>query len=148
MDQAAINQRKINKAITSVAWQGLVLTTVVYATVMGNSFADTMVNWFVGIWTVVGLSFLFIAKRDPEELAADENFMERIGFTFTPTGKVLRVLAFCVSIVEITLFVKYGMFWAAAVWFTVEVLQGLTLVTIRRACWIYENADIQKKDTA
>ena len=135
--QADVNRSKIQRFISGIRWQIIVLIVVVYATVYDNHIAELLLSWVYAPMLLLGLvSYMPFVFRPIEKLATDS--LGRMKDSITPTMTVLRFIGSVVSIIEISLLATHTFYFLAVTWIVTEICQHVTMYKVAKAIALKE----------
>lgn len=117
--QAKTNQAKINSFVGKLAWQGLILTTVVYAVINNNYAAGILLEGYTWLLALACILFFFTTIKPIAKLALTVGKQHAL----TPTRKVVLAIGSIFSIIEISILATHGMYSFAGLWLLTEFFQ-------------------------
>ena len=130
----------INRLISAIGWQAIILLTVWYATVQANDIAGTMLYIYSIVLALVAIMYTFLLAVPMKTILRSPNLrdsMPKRGAVFTS----IRVIAAMVTIVEVALFWTHGFYYLAAMWIIVELIQLGAVYRVTTAMKLREELD-------
>ena len=116
---ATTTKSPLNRIISVIGWQAVVLMTVLYATVHANDLAQDLLTYY-GIFLLIPFAMYGAIVLMPQHVL--DKSSDKIDKS-TKTGTISRLIGTSVSLVEIALLINYNFYWIAAIWVAVEILQ-------------------------
>ena len=141
---ADINRAKIRRFCGSIIIQAVVLSTVAYATIGANEFAQWGVMAYFTFICLGSLSFIIITLSKPETVARTvlkrtDNWRD----TLSPSGTVRRYIGTFVTVIEVALLLTHGWIIVGTIWAAAELLQYLSVRKIAQAAALIENGEVE-----